>query len=403
MVPDLATCAKAIGGGLPLSALAGRRALMDLISDGKVVHAGTLNGNPIVLAAAKATLERLSRNDAEIYRAIKHNGSKLRQGIEKLLRSAGYSVVTAGEAAVFHVSFMAKPAHWYSDLLIADVFTGSKIIVYNTLKHVEPAVIHARQVVQNLLTIKYLRDTVDGEQKGKAMSVDKDSIFQPIANNATLKDRTIQMLTEAILSGKIKPGERLNESQLARDLGVSRAPVREAMQQLQEQSLIVNMPRRGMFAVSLNDEEIEKINSLRIVLESEALRHARKHLTPQRKKKLKQLLATIENMGPASAKSSMPIDFEFHRTIWSYSNNEYLLKTLVTLTAPVFAHTVRTRLHGARPVRLLSHRPILDFICGNSNESAEQIMQTHVAPYKHEPVIEDTSTMESSQQVSLET
>ena len=228
---------------------------------------------------------------------------------------------------------------------------------------------------------------------------DKDSIFQPLANNATLKDRTIQMLTEAILNGKIKPGERLNESQLARDLGVSRAPVREAMQQLQEQSLIVNIPRRGMFAVSLDDEDIDKINSLRIVLESEALRHARKHLTPQRKKKLEQLLASIENMGPTTAKSSMPIDFEFHRTIWSYSNNEYLEKMLVSLTAPVFAHTVRTRVHGTRPVQLLSHRPIFDFICGNSNEPAEQIMQTHVAPHKHEQIIEDTPMIESSQQV----
>jgi DNA-binding GntR family transcriptional regulator len=226
------------------------------------------------------------------------------------------------------------------------------------------------------------------------MRPDETSIFQPIASNATLKERTTQMLTDAILSGKIRPGERLNESQLARDLGVSRAPVREAMQQLQEQSLIVNIPRRGMFAVSLDEEDIEKINSLRVVLESAALRGARKHLTPQRKKKLEQLLATMEDMGPAIAKSSMPIDFEFHRTIWSFSNNEYLEKILVSLTAPVFAHSVRTRLHGERPVRLLSHRPIFDFICCESNESAEEIMQAHVVPYKHERLGENVSSVE---------
>src|SRR5262245_57425613 len=97
----------------------------------------------------------------------------------------------------------------------------------------------------------------------------RTSILRPIKTTGTLKDQAVEMLTDAILGGKIRPGERLNESQLARDLHVSRAPVREALQQLQEQSLIANLPRRGMFVVSLNEEDTQKINSLRIVLEAE--------------------------------------------------------------------------------------------------------------------------------------
>jgi len=111
------------------------------------------------------------------------------------------------------------------------------------------------------------------------------SILQPIKNNGTLKDRTVEVIADAILGGKIKPGERLNESQLARDLRISRAPVREALQQLQEQGLIINIPRRGMFVVTLDEEDIQKVNSLRVVLEAEALRLARMHLTTQRQKK----------------------------------------------------------------------------------------------------------------------
>jgi DNA-binding GntR family transcriptional regulator len=235
------------------------------------------------------------------------------------------------------------------------------------------------------------------------MAVARNSIFQPIANNSTLKDRTVEMLTEAILSGKISPGEKLNESQLARDLHVSRAPVREAMQQLQEQGLIVNIPRRGMFAVSLDEEAIGKINSLRVVLEGEALRLARLHLNPQRKNKLEQLLITMENMGPSSAKLSMPIDFEFHRTIWSYSGNEYLEKILTSLTAPVFAHSVRARLAGARPVALLPHRPLVEFICGRSQDSAEQIMLAHIPSYHQPEKLAGTSEVTVSPSVSLET
>jgi DNA-binding GntR family transcriptional regulator len=215
------------------------------------------------------------------------------------------------------------------------------------------------------LTRKSLRGTVDGEQ---------------------LKYCGLEVLADAILTGKIKPGERLNESQLARDLHVSRAPVREALQQLQEQSLIVNIPRRGMFAVSLDEEDIQKINALRVVLEAEALRLAQRHLNPQREKKLEQLLLTIENMEPSPTKLSMRVDFEFHRTFWSYSGNQYLEKILISLTAPLFAHSVRTLLRGEKLRMVLdSHRPLLDFICGRSELSAEDVMLAHLSVRYHDP------------------
>lgn len=204
--------------------------------------------------------------------------------------------------------------------------------------------------------------------------------FQPIKNNETLRDRTAEILTDAILSGKIKPGERLNESQLARELHVSRAPVREALQQLQEQSLIINIPRRGMFVVSLDDQDIQKINSLRVVLEAEALRLARQNLTPQRSKKLEQLIMVIEAAEPTPTKLSMREDFEFHRTLWSYSGNEYLEKILTSLTAPLFAHSVRTLLRSDRMRMVLdSHRPLYDFVQGKSAKTAEQVMFEHLS------------------------
>jgi DNA-binding GntR family transcriptional regulator len=208
----------------------------------------------------------------------------------------------------------------------------------------------------------------------------KSSIFQPLKKDGTLKDHTVEILSDAILTGKIKPGDRLNESRLARDLHVSRAPVREALQQLQEQSLIVNVPRRGMFVVTLDEEDTQKINSLRVILEAEALRLAQKNLTPQRQNRLEQLLIAIENIEPMPTKTTMRVDFEFHRTIWSYSGNEYLEKALTSLTAPLFAHTVRTLLRSDKFRRVLdSHRPLFDFICGKSDQSAEQVMLAHLS------------------------
>lgn len=120
VTPDLATYAKAIGGGLPFSALAGKKKFMDLIADGKVVHAGTLNGNPIVLAAAKATLDVLSRDKGAVYSDLSRNGNRLRKGIVSILQNKGHNVVSNGEAAVFHIAFLDRRPRRYRDLLTAD-------------------------------------------------------------------------------------------------------------------------------------------------------------------------------------------------------------------------------------------------------------------------------------------
>src|SRR4051794_11309196 len=88
VTPDLATFAKAVGAGLPLSVLAGRSEFMKLIADGNVVHAGTLNGNPISLAAARAALEVLKSGKDEIYPRLRSLGAALSEGLTAAFRSA---------------------------------------------------------------------------------------------------------------------------------------------------------------------------------------------------------------------------------------------------------------------------------------------------------------------------
>src|ERR1022692_1265403 len=91
----------------------------------------------------------------------------------------------------------------------------------------------------------------------------------------TLKAHLVERLRDSIVSGIYKPGARLNESKLARQFSVSRIPVREALMQLQEQGLVMNHPRRGMFVNSLCEEDTQKINSIRIILEAEAMKLCR--------------------------------------------------------------------------------------------------------------------------------
>jgi glutamate-1-semialdehyde 2,1-aminomutase len=120
VTPDLATYAKAIGAGTALSALCGRRDLMDHIADGRVVHAGSLNGNPISLSAAKAALGYLADPANDVYPRLARLGARLREGLTAILRAAGHEVITQGEAAVFQLAFRSAPALNYRDTLATD-------------------------------------------------------------------------------------------------------------------------------------------------------------------------------------------------------------------------------------------------------------------------------------------
>jgi DNA-binding GntR family transcriptional regulator len=211
----------------------------------------------------------------------------------------------------------------------------------------------------------------------------KDSLRSGGLNTRTLKEQIVELIRDRILSGRIGPGERLNESKLARDLAVSRIPIREAFQQLQEQGLAVNQRRRGMFVVSLSDEEIQKINSLRIILEAEALRLCRARITPEG---LGQMVGLVQRMedseGTVSEIGAAALDLEFHRSFWRYSGNDYLERTLESLVVPLFAHRVLWRLK--REIRdwghlLNHHRTIVDFLQGKIDTPAEQVMLTHLS------------------------
>ena len=101
VVPDLAVFGKAIAGGLPLSCLAGRAEVMDLISDGRVGHSGTFNSNPIAIEAAAATLAELTRDGGAAYERLHATGRRLMDGLRAAAADAGVPLLVDGPGAVF--------------------------------------------------------------------------------------------------------------------------------------------------------------------------------------------------------------------------------------------------------------------------------------------------------------
>jgi len=103
VTPDLTVFGKAIANGFPLSAVGGRRDLMDALAGGGVLHGGTYNGNPPAMAAARATLDALSADGGAIYQSIAGTGRALMDGLRRAGAEAGVPVLVQGSGPVFHM------------------------------------------------------------------------------------------------------------------------------------------------------------------------------------------------------------------------------------------------------------------------------------------------------------
>jgi len=98
VTPDLACFAKALGGGFPIAAVTGKRRILEQVGPGRIMHAGTFNGNPISCSAAYATLTELTKNNGESYRYMNKIGTKLQEGLAQLVSSTKTEAIVQGMA-----------------------------------------------------------------------------------------------------------------------------------------------------------------------------------------------------------------------------------------------------------------------------------------------------------------
>lgn len=131
VIPDIALFGKAMAAGFPVSCIAGKRDIMNLITGGKVIHAGTFNSNPVSMAAAYATVTELEKNNGQVYRHIFSLGNRLKEGIEKIAADMGFPALLQGPGPMFHLFFTRrKKVNHYRDYLDSDMETYGRFIEY---------------------------------------------------------------------------------------------------------------------------------------------------------------------------------------------------------------------------------------------------------------------------------
>ena len=203
---------------------------------------------------------------------------------------------------------------------------------------------------------------------------------------STLKSHIFHGLRDAIVSGRYRPGDRLNESKIAREFGISRIPVREALMQLQEHGLVMNHERRGMFVTRLSEEDVQRINSLRVVLEAEALKLCRLKISKKDAARLTDIMTRMDAWTERTEMDAAALDLQFHRTLWEAAGNPYLTKALDSLVTSLFAHKALENVSAdVKRWILHHHRALLDVALGNSNIEPEAAIVFHMRTGYNEP------------------
>jgi glutamate-1-semialdehyde 2,1-aminomutase len=121
ITPDMATYAKAMGGGFPISAIAGKREIMEHVRPGEILHGGTYNGNPLMLAASNATIDVLSENNGAVYDHMRKVGETLIKGHRDAINDTHSKALVQGYGPVLQLYFTdLKKISNYRDYCAAD-------------------------------------------------------------------------------------------------------------------------------------------------------------------------------------------------------------------------------------------------------------------------------------------
>ena len=202
----------------------------------------------------------------------------------------------------------------------------------------------------------------------------------PTLAETDLVGQVARILTQAIVQGRLAPGSKVVEAGIARELGISRAPVREAARLLERQGLLVASPRRGFSVRKLEIRYIDEIYDLRICVEKHAAVLAARNMTPQARAALQRqidvLHQTAELEDPAR---QVEEDYRFHRLICEIAGSRRLLQLFDDLASELrMVIGLIGRLYDDPHRIARTHEPLLAVLEEGHPERIELYVSHHI-------------------------
>jgi DNA-binding GntR family transcriptional regulator len=195
-----------------------------------------------------------------------------------------------------------------------------------------------------------------------------------------LRDVIFQTLRKAIISGEIKPGERLMEVAIAEQMGVSRTPVREAIRRLEADGLVTMSPRKGTHVSKLSVKDIIDTLEVRGVLDKLATSLATKRMQPSQLKTLENVHKQyVSNVEKGNIEGAVKKDVDFHDIIYSASGNPRLITVAGALREQIYRFRVIYMSGDLIAENVLhEHESILEAIKNKNAELASELAETHI-------------------------
>jgi len=204
----------------------------------------------------------------------------------------------------------------------------------------------------------------------------------------SLKDQVINAIRNAIIDGKFRAGEKIPELELAEQLGVSRTPIREAFHILEQQGLVMIVPKTGTYVADVDPAEVEDSLYTRIVLEEFGLQQAiERSSTEEWDNLLKKLNRILKNMKDAVKKGNMieatELDIEWHTILIEAAKNRYLSRVWSTTGLQFLIWSPERNIYPGERAKLSDitythHQELFDALRTKDAEVCSRAIRTHI-------------------------
>lgn len=201
-----------------------------------------------------------------------------------------------------------------------------------------------------------------------------------IIDHRMLSDQVSTLLVRELIFGRLQPGQRINEAELARQLGISRNPIREAIRRLEERGLLVAVPRKGTFVRTFLHSDIDEIFSFRIVVERFAMEQALPQMTDT---DIDRIAGFVDAMvAAANANDEIALvenDLAFHLEICRLSKNRQTLHAFTNIQAEVqMLITMAERQFESQMAAAVDHWPIVEALRTRNPQKAMDAIRDHI-------------------------
>jgi DNA-binding GntR family transcriptional regulator len=202
----------------------------------------------------------------------------------------------------------------------------------------------------------------------------------PQLRRSSTADEVVALLRARIVSGELAPGTQLREVHLARDIGISRPTLREALQGLRQEGLVRHEPHRGMFVATLGAAEIRDIYSVRRVIEAPAARAAHR-ASAARVEAVEAAFERLAELEGGDDGKVIEADLRFHQAIVALLDSPRLIAFYGSVTAalrPCLTLLTIERPSVVHPESVAQHREIADALLARQGRAAERLVTAHI-------------------------